>query len=242
LQFNSGIPLVTLENVRRPFRLEITTVGPLPRFCTFRHSSLAAFLFLLTLVIFCAAGMASAATPPCTLNPASPSVTICEPANGASVTSPVPVIAGTTDNADPVTAMIVYLDNAQVYKVNANQLSTSLTMGDGEHNITVNAWDSSGAVFKTTVIVTAGPGTGPISVAVSPSSATLAPGNAQQFTATVLNTSNTAVTWKVDGVANGNSSVGTITAAGLYTAPASNGSHTVVAGHRYRDEHRLRLH
>jgi len=203
-------------------------VGPLRLIRTPRPSSFQAFL-LLTLLIFCAAGIASAATAPCTLNPASPSVTICEPANGASVTSPVQVVAGTTDNANPVTAMIVYLDNAQVYKVNANQLSTSLTLGSGQHNITVNAWDSSGAVFKTTVIVTAGSGGGPVSVAVSPSSATLAPGKTQQFTATVLNTSNTAVTWKVDGVANGNSTVGTITTAGLYTAPATNGSHTVVA-------------
>lgn len=42
----------------------------------------------------------------------------------------------------------------------------------------------------------------------------------QQFTATVGNTSNTAVTWAVNGVAGGNTIAGTISATGLYTAPA----------------------
>jgi hypothetical protein len=198
----------------------IRLFGPFP-------SSARIFLTLLT-ILLCFAAVASAA--PCALNPASPSVTICTPANGATVTSPVQVTAGTTDNAHPVTTMIVYLDNAIAYKTNANQLSTSLTLTKGQHNITINAWDSSGAVFKSTVIVTAsGSGTAPVSVAVSPSSATIAPSATQQFTAKVLNTSNTAVTWSVDGVINGNSTFGTITPSGLYTAPATNGTHNVVA-------------
>ena len=41
-----------------------------------------------------------------------------------------------------------------------------------------------------------------------------------QFTAQVSNTSNTAVTWQVDGVTGGSSHSGTISTAGLYTAPA----------------------
>jgi RHS repeat-associated protein len=53
----------------------------------------------------------------------------------------------------------------------------------------------------------------PVSVSVSPASATLYANKTQQFTATVTNTSNTAVTWTA--------SVGTISASGLYTAPAS---------------------
>ena len=58
-----------------------------------------------------------------------------------------------------------------------------------------------------------------ISVSVAPTSATVMLGATQQFTATVLNTSNTAVNWSVNGVPGGNSTVGTITSAGLYTAP-----------------------
>ena len=43
----------------------------------------------------------------------------------------------------------------------------------------------------------------------------------QQFTATVQNTSNKSVTWKVNGVTGGNSTVGTISASGSYRAPSS---------------------
>src|SRR5438477_8256518 len=43
----------------------------------------------------------------------------------------------------------------------------------------------------------------------------------QQFTATVTNTNNTAVTWQVNGVPGGNATAGTISSVGLYTAPAA---------------------
>jgi len=54
------------------------------------------------------------------------------------------------------------------------------------------------------------------------------------FTAAVTGSSNTAVTWSVDGVASGNAAVGAITAPGpgntvIYTAPAAAGTHTVTA-------------
>ncbi len=68
-----------------------------------------------------------------------------------------------------------------------------------------------------------------VSVSLNQSSVNVAPGGTAQFTATVQNTTNTAVTWSVDGVAGGNSSVGTISASGLYTAPAQAGTHTVTA-------------
>jgi hypothetical protein len=59
------------------------------------------------------------------------------------------------------------------------------------------------------------------SVTVSPGSASLVVKATQQFTATVQGTGNfsTAVGWYVNGVQGGNSTVGTITAGGLYTAP-----------------------
>ena len=46
-------------------------------------------------------------------------------------------------------------------------------------------------------------------------------GSTATFTAAVANTTNTAVTWQVDTVAGGNSSVGTITSSGVYTPPAA---------------------
>jgi hypothetical protein len=59
----------------------------------------------------------------------------------------------------------------------------------------------------------------PVSVTISPTTATVKVRNSKQFTATVQGTTNTSVVWRVDGVVGGNSSVGTITQAGLYKAP-----------------------
>lgn len=61
----------------------------------------------------------------------------------------------------------------------------------------------------------------PVAVSVSPASTALNTGATQQFTANVTGTANTAVSWSVANVAGGNSTVGTISASGLYTAPAS---------------------
>ena len=58
-----------------------------------------------------------------------------------------------------------------------------------------------------------------ITVTVSAPSGSVLLGTVQTFTAIVSNTTNTSVTWMVDGIASGNSSVGTINASGLYTAP-----------------------
>src|SRR5262249_50431435 len=60
----------------------------------------------------------------------------------------------------------------------------------------------------------------PVSVALSPTSVNGPAQGQQVFVATVLNTTNTAVTWKVNGVTGGNATIGTISVAGLYVAPA----------------------
>ena len=61
----------------------------------------------------------------------------------------------------------------------------------------------------------------PVTVTVAPATTTVQTGGSQAFTVTVTNTTNTAVTWQVNGVAGGNTTVGTISAAGIYTAPAT---------------------
>jgi hypothetical protein len=62
-----------------------------------------------------------------------------------------------------------------------------------------------------------------IVVSVSPPSATLAPGGAQSFVASVLGTDNQSVTWNATGVACAGvgSPCGGITSAGVFTAPIS---------------------
>ena len=73
-----------------------------------------------------------------------------------------------------------------------------------------------------------------VAVAVSSATAAIAPRNValtvsqtQQFTATVPGGG--AVTWTVDGFTGGNAAVGTVSAAGLYTAGTTAGPHTVMA-------------
>jgi hypothetical protein len=58
-----------------------------------------------------------------------------------------------------------------------------------------------------------------IKVSISPTSASVRLNRIRQFTATVTNSSNTAVTWSVNGVSGGNSTVGTISG-GTYLAPS----------------------
>jgi hypothetical protein len=53
-------------------------------------------------------------------------------------------------------------------------------------------------------------------------------GNTQTFGATVTNAGDTTVTWSVNGVPGGSNTAGTITSAGLYTAPADLASPAVV--------------
>ncbi|HVO62131.1 MAG TPA: hypothetical protein VMT53_14430 [Terriglobales bacterium] len=66
-----------------------------------------------------------------------------------------------------------------------------------------------------------------ISIAISPTTASVKALQTQQFQASVGGTSNTKVTWSVDGIEGGNTSVGTISSAGLYAAPAAAGNHKV---------------
>jgi hypothetical protein len=63
-------------------------------------------------------------------------------------------------------------------------------------------------------------------MSVAPQTAPLTLGRTQQFTATVPG--DAAAVWSVDGIPNGNSSVGTITANGLYSAGTA-GTHSIVA-------------
>lgn len=69
---------------------------------------------------------------------------------------------------------------------------------------------------------------GGIQVAIIPSCAAVPPGASQAFTASVTGTTNTGVIWSVNDIAGGNSTLGTITASGLYTAPVIAPSPNVV--------------
>jgi hypothetical protein len=92
-------------------------------------------------------------------------------------------------------------------------------VGSGTYVLTAKVTDSLGATATSgpvTVVVSAAVG-----ITLAPTSVTLTAGQQQQFAATVTNTSNTAVTWSTP-------SAGTLSPAGLYTAPAVIASQTTV--------------
>jgi parallel beta-helix repeat protein len=73
---------------------------------------------------------------------------------------------------------------------------------------------------------------GQVQLTVTPTKTTIAPLAPVNVTATVSGTTETAVTWTVDGVTGGDASVGAISGSGntiTYTAPALPGTHTVAA-------------
>ena len=94
------------------------------------------------------------------------------------------------------------------------------TAGSTAGSFTVTATSAADTTKFATAQVTVQQATA-ISVSISPTAASVQPGQAQQFTATVTGSSNTAVTWTATG--------GTISNAGLFTAGSTAGSFTVTA-------------
>ena len=146
----------------------------------------------------------------CTLNTASPSVTICSPTNGATVSSPVNIVAGTTDKTSTVKYLQIYIDGSKKYQVSAGQLNTSLAMSTGSHRLTVQAIDAAGTIFKTTIYITVSTSTGgPCTLSTTNPSVTIcAPANNATVTSPVnvvagTTDSNKVTTMKIylDGVA-----------------------------------------
>jgi len=110
--------------------------------------------------------------------------------------------------------------NATVGTISSSGLYTAPAAVPSPAAVTVTAVSQADATKSASAQVTITAAV-PASVTISPASATVAVGGTQQFTATVQNTSNTAVTWQVNGMAGGNATVGTISSSGLYTAPAA---------------------
>jgi hypothetical protein len=94
------------------------------------------------------------------------------------------------------------------------------TAADNRALFTVVVSNSAGSATSNAATLNVAAAAG-VAIAVSPASASVAVGAAQQFTATVTGTTNTAVTWTVGGAGCSGAACGTISAGGLYTSPAS---------------------
>ena len=73
------------------------------------------------------------------------------------------------------------------------------------------------------------PATAFTGILLSPRRVALTPGQTQQYTASIPGAGAAQVTWSVDGVSGGSTATGTITTGGMYTAPATTGTHTITA-------------
>ncbi len=110
--------------------------------------------------------------------------------------------------------------NASVGTISAGGLYTAPAQA-GNHTIVASSGTDSADSASAPLAV--------FTFAISPATALVGQGGSQQYTATIQGITNTGVTWSVDGVAGGNATTGTISAAGMYTAPASAGTHTIAA-------------
>ncbi|MGA2019813.1 MAG: hypothetical protein ABSH02_04425 [Candidatus Sulfotelmatobacter sp.] len=153
------------------------------------------------------------------LNPSSASV-----AAGAQ-TQFTATVQNTTNTAVTWSVDTIAGGNSTVGTISTAGLYTAPSQA-GTHTVTATSMASTTARANAAVTVTAAP---VISISLSPTSASIAVAASTQFTATVQNATNTAVTWYVDTIAGGSSTVGTISASGVYTAPITAGTHTVTA-------------
>jgi len=96
---------------------------------------------------------ASACSAPTALN----SNTICSPAKGASVSSPVTVTAAS--NVSGFTLNRLYLDNNSVYQVASQSVNTSVTAANGTHTLVLVSYDNAGKAFSTSTTFTVGAST-----------------------------------------------------------------------------------
>jgi hypothetical protein len=112
---------------------------------------------------------------------------------------------------------------------NGTATTTAVTNSSGIATASTFTADSTAGPYSVTAAVS-GVGTSAsfrltniavVAVTISPKFATVQTGAAQQFTPMVTGTTNTTVSWSVAGVHGGNSTVGTISTTGLYTAPSS---------------------
>jgi uncharacterized protein (DUF1800 family) len=155
-----------------------------------------------------------------------------------SLENPIPVIQSAQPNPVTVGNFSLNLSGSKFVKgaqvllngsalqttfVSATKLDASGTATQSEVGkvmITVKNPDPGSMVSATPYSLTIDP---PLTVAVkvSPATAQVRDGASQQFSAAVTGSGNTAVTWSVNSVAGGNTTIGTVDTKGLFKAPAN---------------------
>ena len=140
-------------------------------------------------------------------------------------------VQGTTNTAVNWLVNGVQNGNSTVGTVSSSGSYTAPQAVPSGGTVTVAARSVADSTQSAAAQVTITPGSSQVIVTISPTSANVSAGGAEQFTATVTGTSNTSVNWFVAGIQGGNAGVGTISSTGLYTAPVcpTPGNQTVTA-------------
>ena len=101
--------------------------------------------------------------------PTTVQVALSSPGDGATVASPVHVVASTS--GAPIVAMHIYVDSGDTFQTQSGQLDTSLNIPGGQHAILVQAWDQNGTVYKSSPInvTVSGPAAPPVPSGPAPS-------------------------------------------------------------------------
>lgn len=127
-------------------------------------------------------------------------------------------VAGASDTSVVWTVAGIAGGNATVGTIDANGVFTAPASVPNPATETITATSNADKTKSASAQVTI---VKPVTITLSPAAAQVTLGATQAFTATVANTTNTAVTWAVDGVNGGNATDGAISASGVYTAPAT---------------------
>jgi len=147
-----------------------------------------------------------------------PKPTVTLTANPTSVTSgAASTLTWSSSNAASCTASAGWSGT----KATSGSASTGTLTAASTFTLTCSGTGGSAAASAVVSITSAN------SFAVAPKYAALTLSQSQQFTATVPGGG--AVTWAVDGITGGNSTVGAINSSGLYVPPGTAGMHTVLA-------------
>ena len=129
-------------------------------------------------------------------------------------TVPAPVSGFSAYYTAPFTSTDIWQENPSVGEDSSGNV---YIVSEGRDALPATCPPAAGA--STFPISTAPLDTTPVSVTIAPTLVSLLTCGTQQFTATVANSTNTFVDWQVNGVVGGSAATGTITTAGLYTAP-----------------------
>lgn len=145
-------------------------------------------------------------TPPCPQSSTDPSVTICTPKNGATVTSPMNVVAG-TNSSEPLVSLSAWLDGVKFFNTGQSSLNTSVTVSAGSHVLAVQGANGAKQTFTQTINVTGASSTVCQPLSTVPSENICTPANnatvsspfAVQSAAKMANTVKYSQVW-IDGV------------------------------------------